>query len=139
MPEKGRLLPLALAGGFVVLMAGLGAVLFMLRPRPVPTPSPVATRVAPPPAVAPKEGSIGAQLHLDEDDDLVVFGLIPGSPADRAGLKMGDVILAVDGTDVDGKSMPEIIGLFRGPAGSPVRVRLTREDAPPIDLTIPRE
>ncbi|MGI5482514.1 S41 family peptidase [Streptomyces lavendofoliae] len=52
-----------------------------------------------------------------------------GGPADRAGLRPGDRIRAVDGRPVDGRSAAEVVALLRGegaPPGSPVAVAVQR-------------
>jgi len=46
------------------------------------------------------DATISDALHLTSTDGVLVNNVTPGSPADRAGLARGDVILAVDGTDV---------------------------------------
>jgi len=46
------------------------------------------------------DATISDALHLTSTDGVLVNNVIPGSPADQAGLQRGDVILAVDGTDI---------------------------------------
>ena len=63
---------------------------------------------------------------MEDDESLVVGGLADEGPADKAGVRAGDRILAVNGTEV-----PDLAGLWRavwaaGPAGSPVQVSLGR-------------
>ena len=48
----------------------------------------------------------------------VLTAVYPGSPASRAGLKVDDLIVAVNGRDVAGLALPNLIGLIAGPAGS---------------------
>jgi carboxyl-terminal processing protease len=50
----------------------------------------------------------------------------PGSPAERAGMRPGDVLVAVDGTDVSTAEVPAAADLLRGPASSTVRVTYRR-------------
>ncbi len=64
---------------------------------------------------------------MENDDALVVGGLADGGPADGAGIRTGDRILAVGGQDVT-----DLAGLWRqvwaaGPAGTEVRLRLARD------------
>ncbi len=51
---------------------------------------------------------------------------IPGSPAEAAGLRAGDVIEAVDGTSLTGVSEDDALALVRGPEGSTVTLTIRR-------------
>ncbi len=66
----------------------------------------------------------------ERDDDVVVVTPIEGSPAHRAGVRAGDVLLEVDGRQVASGSLDETIGRMRGPAGSLVRLAVGREGEP---------
>jgi S1-C subfamily serine protease len=63
-----------------------------------------------------------------QDDGITIVGIVPGSPADQAGLQKGDWILTVDG-----QSVSNLRGLYqtlwkKGP-GEPVRMQILREEA----------
>ena len=62
---------------------------------------------------------IGAQVTLT-DAGLTVIAPIPGSPAETAGIKSGDVILAVDGDSIAHLTLIEAVNLIRGPGGTDV-------------------
>ena len=62
---------------------------------------------------------IGAQVTLT-DAGLTVIAPIPGAPAEGAGIRAGDLILAVDGSDIEGLTLIESINLIRGPGGTDV-------------------
>ena len=67
-----------------------------------------------------------------------VTGVIPQSPADRAGLTPGDIILQIDDTTLVGVDMSRAIALIAGPAGSQVRLDVRRagsETTESIELT----
>jgi carboxyl-terminal processing protease len=62
-----------------------------------------------------------------------------GSPAWRADLRRGDVIVAVDGKDVTKKNSQDVADMLRGPKGTPVRVSVMREGATePFVATVTR-
>ena len=62
---------------------------------------------------------IGAQVTLT-DAGLTVIAPIPGAPAEAAGIRPGDLILAVDGESIDGLGLIEAVNLIRGPRGTDV-------------------
>ncbi len=70
---------------------------------------------------------------------LLVVAAIPGAPADKAGLRAGDSIVAVNGTPVDGLTSDAVLGQVRGPKGTAVTLRIVRGNAPPFDLRIVRD
>jgi carboxyl-terminal processing protease len=61
-----------------------------------------------------------------------------GSPAEKAGLRSGDEIMAVDGQDVTEMLLDEAVGLIRGPAGSDVLLTIKRDQETPFEVTITR-
>lgn len=69
---------------------------------------------------------------------LVVLAPLADSPAERAGIEAGDVVLAVDGTSVNGTTMNDQIGRIRGEAGTEVTLTIQRGDGEPFDVTITR-
>ncbi|MBN1992199.1 MAG: S41 family peptidase [Anaerolineae bacterium] len=70
---------------------------------------------------------IGAQVGI-EDGLPVIVAPLDGSPADRAGVKVGDIILEVDGQDVTTMPLNEIIDLIRGEEGTEVVITFFRPD-----------
>jgi carboxyl-terminal processing protease len=68
---------------------------------------------------------IGAELQA-RDGHVVVVAPLDNSPAQRAGLKPGDIIMKVDGQDITGLPLGEIVEHITGPAGT--RVTLTLMD-----------
>ncbi len=68
---------------------------------------------------------IGVQLET-RDDEVVVATPIEDSPAERAGIRSGDVLVAVNGESVRGVEISEIVERVKGPEGSTVRVTVLR-------------
>jgi carboxyl-terminal processing protease len=68
----------------------------------------------------------------------VVMSPLADSPAEKAGILAGDVVLAVDGEPVDGSTMEDQISRIRGEAGTDVTLTIQRGDAEPFDVTITR-
>jgi carboxyl-terminal processing protease len=82
---------------------------------------------------------IGAELTMKEDK-VVVVAPLKGSPAIRAGLRPDDIIAAVDGTDVTGENLAQVVKRIRGPRGTEVILTIVREGAPePFDIPIVRD
>jgi carboxyl-terminal processing protease len=82
---------------------------------------------------------IGAQVTLNDNNLPMIVAPLPVSPAEKAGLKTGDVILAVDGVSTEGASLMETILKIRGPAGTPVTLTILHEgEAAPVDIEITR-
>jgi len=69
---------------------------------------------------------IGAYVRMRDDGKLEIAGIIPNTPAEAAGLKSGDRVLAVDGQSIVGYSIYEAIALIRGPAGTQVTLLIER-------------
>ncbi|MCZ0716791.1 S41 family peptidase [Aerococcus kribbianus] len=75
------------------------------------------------------EGSfdgIGAEI-MQKDGKIQVVSPIKDSPAEKAGIQANDVILAVDGQSLEGKTAQEAVALIRGEAGTDVVLTLERQ------------
>lgn len=73
-----------------------------------------------------------------ESDGIKVLRPIEGSPAYRAGIQSGDMIVAIDGEEI-GIDLDNAIQRMRGPAGSRITLTLARTGAPaPIDVALQR-
>ena len=75
---------------------------------------------------AGQSGIVG--LSLEEQCGQILVGTIsPGGPADQAGVRPGDVILAVDGVEFDDATTgTEVSLLIRGPVGEPAHIVIRR-------------
>lgn len=72
-------------------------------------------------------------------DYLEIISPMPGSPADMAGLKSGDKVLAIDGEDMTGIDGEVVRKQVLGPAGSSLQLTILRESEEPFDVIIIRE
>ena len=82
---------------------------------------------------------IGAMVTMTEDGYLKIQSLMPGQPAEQAGVKPGDLILAVGDESIVGLGLYEAISFVRGPAGSDAELKIAREGEPdPIYITVTR-
>lgn len=83
---------------------------------------------------------VGIQLDQDKDSlEVEVLSPIEGSPAFDAGVMAGDVILKVDGEDIAGLRLPDVIKRIAGPLGSPVTLTLRHVTGETVDLTMKRQ
>ena len=80
---------------------------------------------------------IGASV-VPQEDRLLLFPF-QGAPAEKAGVQPGDILLAVEGTPVAGRSIQEVVGQVAGPEGTKVQLRLERPGEPePLDIAVLR-
>jgi carboxyl-terminal processing protease len=82
---------------------------------------------------------IGARVDLAEGGGVELKYLFAGQPAEKAGLKVGDVIMKIDGQDVTKMDLTEAISLIRGPRGSEVVLTIKRADQPEQDVKVVRD
>ena len=72
---------------------------------------------------------VGVGIEITQEDGLIrVVSPIEGSPADRAGLKPGDLITRVDDTAVKGLTLNEAVKRMRGEPGTKVQLTILRRD-----------
>ena len=72
---------------------------------------------------------VGVGIEITQEDGLIrVVSPIEGSPADRAGLKPGDLITRVDDTAVKGLTLNEAVKRMRGEPGTKVVLTILRRD-----------
>jgi carboxyl-terminal processing protease len=81
---------------------------------------------------------IGAELGTNDDNNIVVVSPLDGFPAQKAGLKPKDVIVAVNGQSTAGMSVSTVVTKIRGQAGTPVKLTLVRDGGNPFEVSITR-
>ncbi|MCL4366858.1 S41 family peptidase [Patescibacteria group bacterium] len=83
---------------------------------------------------------VGIQLEYDKDNHLVVVAPLKDTPADKAGVKAGDLIVGINGKDTTNLSLPDAVSLIKGPKGTSVTLALlSANDTKPHDITITRD
>ncbi|MDX9866137.1 MAG: S41 family peptidase [Anaerolineaceae bacterium] len=81
---------------------------------------------------------IGAWVDIS-GDYLAITSPMPGSPAEKAGLRPNDLVIAVDGEDMTGVDGDLVLLRVLGPAGTDVVLTIQREgEEEPFDVTITR-
>jgi len=82
---------------------------------------------------------VGLEVNVEEDS-LRVVAAIPDTPAAKAGIRTGDIIIGIDAVDVDPDNLDDAVRRLRGKSGTTVVVRVTREDEPePLDYSLVRK
>jgi carboxyl-terminal processing protease len=82
---------------------------------------------------------IGAQVNTNKENQIVIVAPIADSPAARAGIQNGDIILAVNGELTKGMNLTQVILLIRGPVGTAVSLTILHQnDSTPINISIIR-
>lgn len=84
-------------------------------------------------------GGLGIEVGM-ENGFVKVVSPIDDTPADRAGVLSGDLIIKLDETPVKGMSLNDAVGLMRGKAGSTIVLTIVREGlSKPIEISVVRD
>src|SRR5271165_5846594 len=82
---------------------------------------------------------VGMQVG-PRNNKVIVIAPFAGAPAYRAGIRPGDVIIAVDGKPTDNMSTSDVAELLKGPKGTAVKITMMREgNDKPLDFTVVRD
>ncbi|MES2821869.1 MAG: S41 family peptidase [Pseudomonadota bacterium] len=82
-------------------------------------------------------GGLGIEVGL-EDGFVKVVSPIDDTPASKAGIEAGDLIIKIDGKPTKGLSMMEAIDKMRGKPGEKIELTLVREGGKPFDVELTR-
>ncbi len=84
---------------------------------------------------------VGIELGFNKDKRLSVIAPLSGTPADKAGIKPGDMIVKINDKDTSGISLPDAVKLIRGSKGTTVKLSILRENdgVEPKDYTLIRQ
>lgn len=77
-------------------------------------------------SITSKIYGIGVNIYSNAGK-IEIFNVMPGTPADFAQLKQGDIIIAVDGKDINGMNISEVASIVRGPENSIVELTVLRD------------
>jgi carboxyl-terminal processing protease len=82
----------------------------------------------------------GVGLEVDTEDDIVrIVAAIEGTPAERAGLRSGDVIVGIDDVVLDKNNYDQAVNRLRGTAGTKVIIVVHREaESEPVTFSVTR-
>lgn len=87
-----------------------------------------------------KYAGIGSVIRLYQKDKVIISEPYANSPAARAGLKAGDVLLKIDNTDLTGKSTADVSAMLKGEPGTSFVLKVQRPGVQkPLDFKIIRE
>ena len=82
-------------------------------------------------------GGLGIEVGL-EDGFVKVVSPIDDTPASRAGIQAGDLIVKINGQPTRGQSMTEAVDKMRGKIGEKITLTLVRDGGQPFDVTLAR-
>ncbi len=72
---------------------------------------------------------IGAELGMSPENRIMVISPLDDSPAQKAGIKSGDLVIGVDGKDTNGWTLGQAVDKIRGPKGSSVKLTILHDKA----------
>ncbi len=72
-------------------------------------------------------GGIGVEIGI-RNNRVQVISPLPETPAFRAGMESGDIIIGVDGESIEGASLDKVVQKIRGPAGEAVKLDILRDE-----------
>jgi carboxyl-terminal processing protease len=83
-------------------------------------------------------GGLGIEVTM-ENGIVKVVSPFDGTPASKAGLLANDLIVKIDGTEVQGLTLNEAVDKMRGPIGTPIVLTIAREGREPFEAKMTRD
>lgn len=84
-------------------------------------------------------GGVGASIEQTKEGHTIIVDLLEGEPADKAGILLGDRLLAVDGRSLEGLSQEQIGDMLQGATGTEVKLQVARPGASaPLEVALTR-
>ena len=82
---------------------------------------------------------VGMQVG-PRNNKVIVIAPFAGAPAYRAGIRPGDIIVAIDGKPTDNMTTSDVADLLKGPKGTTVRIAILREGSDkPVEFSVVRD
>lgn len=82
---------------------------------------------------------IGAVLQTNKQGQVTIREIMKSSPAGKAGLKVGDIIIKVNGDNAENQDINDVVKKIRGEMGTDVTLTILRSEEKPFDVTVTRD
>jgi carboxyl-terminal processing protease len=86
-----------------------------------------------------KYAGIGVSIGTDRDGNVVIYSITDGYSAQKAGMRIGDKIIKINGIDVRRKEVSDVRALIKGEPNTEVKITVEREgERQPVEFTLIR-
>ena len=89
-------------------------------------------------SISGKFGGVGMELS-EQNGVPKIIAPIDGTPAARAGIQPGDLIVLIGSLSTSGMGLGKVVNLLRGAPGTTVTITVSRGENPPFEVTLTRE
>lgn len=88
--------------------------------------------------IAGNFSGVGMEVGM-RDGLITIISPLPGTPAEKAGILSGDILVSINGTSTNGMDIDAAVKLIRGPEGTVVNISIYRKgDKEPKDIAVTR-